>query len=69
MTRIAWPRLMQVGLGRLRLPPEVFWNLTPAEFMLMAGLGEGRAALSRAGLAELSARFPDVPAVRPAELE
>jgi uncharacterized phage protein (TIGR02216 family) len=69
MTRIAWPRLMQVGLGRLRLTPEVFWNLTPAEFMLMAGPGEGRAALSRAGLAELSARFPDMPAGQPAELE
>jgi uncharacterized phage protein (TIGR02216 family) len=69
MTGIAWARLMQVGLGRLRLAPEVFWNLTPAEFMLMAGLGEGRSALSRAGLAELSARFPDVPAARPAELE
>ena len=61
MTRIAWPGLMQLGLVQLRLAPEVFWSLTPAELMLMAGQGSGRAALTRSGLADLAARFPDKP--------
>ena len=59
MTRIAWPGLMRLGLVQLGLTPEVFWSLTPAELMLMAGMGRARAALTRAGLDELAARFPD----------
>jgi uncharacterized phage protein (TIGR02216 family) len=59
MTRIAWPRLMRLGLVHLGLAPEVFWNLTPAELMLLAGAGAPRAALTRAGLDALRARFPD----------
>ena len=59
MTRIAWPRLMRLGLVHLGLAPDVFWNLTPAELMLMAGAGEPGAALTRAALDELLARFPD----------
>ena len=69
MTRIAWSGLMRLGLVEMRLPPELFWGLTPAELMLMAGLGAGRAALTRAGLAELAARFPDKPRQERAELE
>lgn len=69
MTRIAWPGLMQLGLVHLRLPPDVFWDLTPAELMLMAGWAGERAALTRAGLAELAARFPDKPRERRAEPE
>ena len=61
MSRIAWPALMRLGLVQLGLTPEVFWNLTPAELMLMAGVGPGRPALDRAGLAALAARFPDTP--------
>jgi uncharacterized phage protein (TIGR02216 family) len=61
MTRIAWAGLMRLGLVQLRLAPEVFWGLTPAELMLIAGLGGGRPALTRAGLAGLAARFPDKP--------
>jgi uncharacterized phage protein (TIGR02216 family) len=26
--RIAWPRLMRLGLVELQLAPEVFWSLT-----------------------------------------
>ena len=59
MTRIAWAGLMRLGLVELRLAPAVFWELTPAELMLIAGVTRGREALSRAGLAELLARFPD----------
>lgn len=59
MSRVAWTRLMQLGLVRLRLSPEAFWSLTPAELMLMAGGGVGRETLTRAGLIELAAQFPD----------
>jgi len=59
MTRIAWGGLMRLGMAELRLTPEVFWSLTPAELMLIAGVGPGRAALTRAGLDDLLARFPD----------
>lgn len=59
MKRIAWPKLMQLGLVGLRLKPDEFWRLTPAELMLMAGGLETRDSLSRSGLAELAARFPD----------
>jgi uncharacterized phage protein (TIGR02216 family) len=61
VNRIDWPRLMRLGLVDLRLKPDEFWSLTPAELMLMAGLDGPGAALSRAGLAELIARFPDGP--------
>ena len=61
MTRVAWSRLMELGLARLGLAPEVFWSLTPAELMLIAGMQPGREAMTRAGLAELAARFPDAP--------
>lgn len=58
MTRIAWPRLMEVGFRGLGLTPAAFWDLTPAEFLLMAGFREP-AAMGRTGLEALIARFPD----------
>lgn len=61
MSRIAWPKLMRFGLVVLRLKPAEFWDLTPAELMLMAGADEAGPALSRTGLSELIARFPDAP--------
>lgn len=61
MSRIAWPKLLRLGLVELRLKPDEFWNLTPAELMLMAGLDEPGQTLTRSGLAELIARFPDGP--------
>lgn len=61
MSRIAWGGLMRLGLVELRLAPEAFWSLTPAELMLVAGIGPGRAAMTRAGLEQLLARFPDRP--------
>jgi uncharacterized phage protein (TIGR02216 family) len=61
MSRIAWPELMRVGLVRLRLAPDAFWALTPAELMLLAGAGRGPAPMTRAGLTDLVARFPDRP--------
>lgn len=59
MKRIDWPRLIRLGLVELRLRPCDFWDLTPAELLLLAGHGERREALTRAGLDELLARFPD----------
>lgn len=62
MKGVAWPALMRLGLVQLRLEPDVFWRLTPAELMLMAGAPEPGGALDRSGLADLIARFPDTPA-------
>lgn len=59
MTRIDWAGLMRLGLVELRLMPEVFWALTPAELLLIAGVGPAQAPLSRAGLTALLERFPD----------
>ena len=69
MTRVAWPELMRLGLVHLGLRPDVFWDLTPAELMLMAGIGGRRATLTRAGLKDLLARFPDAPRTGRTELE
>ena len=57
---IDWTALMRLGLHGLRLTPDQFWALTPAELSLMAGL-DPRAvpAMARDRLAELSALYPD----------
>jgi uncharacterized phage protein (TIGR02216 family) len=57
--RLDWAGLLRVGLVELRLAPDTFWGLTPAELMLIAGLGPRRGAMTRAGLDALIARFPD----------
>lgn len=58
-----WPALMRLGLGALRLPPDVFWSMTPAELRLAlegAGLvAEPGQALDRDALDTLMAAFPD----------
>ena len=59
MSKVDWRTLMRLGLVNLRLSPEIFWSLTPAELMLMAGLDREGASLSRGGFANLSAQFPD----------
>ncbi len=58
MKRFDWPALMRLGLGQLRLTPDQFWALTPAELALMAGL-DGARMMDRNGLAELMAIYPD----------
>ena len=50
---------MRLGLVELRLPPDRFWALTPAELMLMAGVEGGVSSLSRAGFTDMAASFPD----------
>lgn len=60
MSRIAWIELMQAGMSGLGLRPDEFWNLTPAEFLLMRGAAGGASAtLTRDALAALRADYPD----------
>lgn len=63
---IDWAELMRLGLGGLRLPPEVFWSMTPVELQcalegagLIARAGEG--PMARGAFEALMARFPDRP--------
>lgn len=67
MKRIAWHRLMQLGLAQLGLRPAEFWDLTPAELMLMVGADARAGALGRAEFEDLAARFPDLPRRRSTE--
>ncbi|WP_372604180.1 rcc01693 family protein [Actibacterium sp.] len=59
MTRFDWPGLMRAGLLGLRLRPDQFWALTPAELLLMLGHGSGPAPMARDRLNELARAFPD----------
>lgn len=54
-----WPGLMRLGMVQLRLAPDLFWSLTPAELMLLAGAEAAPGVMTRAGLAALLAQFPD----------
>jgi uncharacterized phage protein (TIGR02216 family) len=54
-----WPALMRAGINGLRLRPDEFWSLTPAELLLMLGAGSGSAPLSRSRLDELAQAYPD----------
>jgi uncharacterized phage protein (TIGR02216 family) len=56
---IDWRGLMRVGLHELRLRPDQFWRLTPAELRIMMGVDAATPPLTRARLAELAAAFPD----------
>jgi uncharacterized phage protein (TIGR02216 family) len=69
MSRIAWPKLMRLGLGELRLAPDTFWALTPVELMLLTGEGSCRAPISRGDFLDLAARFPDGAARTQMELD
>lgn len=59
MSRFDWPALMRAGMQGLRLMPDQFWQLTPAELRLLLGQGAGDAPMSRAGLDVLLAAYPD----------
>jgi uncharacterized phage protein (TIGR02216 family) len=50
---------MRAGMQGLGLQPAEFWRLTPAELMLMLGVGGAQAPLGRARLEELVAAYPD----------
>lgn len=59
MSAFDWPALMQAGVQGLRLTPEAFWRLTPAELRMMLGQGDCDAPLSRTGLNALMDAYPD----------
>ena len=57
---IDWPALMRLGLRDLRLAPDIFWDMTPAELALVAGLDPAAVpCMARARLDELRALYPD----------
>ena len=59
MNGFDWSALMRAGMLGLRLRPEQFWRLTPAELRLMLGQGGAEAPMNRAGLEALQAAYPD----------
>lgn len=59
MSRINWPRILGAGLRGLGLRPAEFWALTPAELMMMLGVGGGSSPLTRDRLDQLIQAFPD----------
>ncbi len=59
MTGIAWGRLMRLGLVELGLAPGVFWDLTPAELMFLAGGDSVAAPMRRSGLEAMMTLYPD----------
>ncbi|WP_265500841.1 rcc01693 family protein [Paracoccus beibuensis] len=56
-----WAGMMRAGLRELRLHPDQFWALTPAELGLMLGLGLLAPRMTRDRLTDLAARYPDTP--------
>ncbi|MCG7521266.1 rcc01693 family protein [Ruegeria sp. Ofav3-42] len=59
MSGFDWSALMRAGMTGLRLTPDQFWRLTPAELRLMLGQGAGMPSMNRAGLNALLAAYPD----------
>ena len=55
-----WAGLMRAGLRGLRLTPDQFWRLTPAELALMLGQADAARPMERGRLDALIARFPDI---------
>ncbi|MDE4304398.1 phage tail assembly chaperone [Phaeobacter gallaeciensis] len=67
MSGFDWPALLRLGLVGLRLSPDAFWRLTPAELRLMLAPVGADGALNRAGLEDLIAAFPDTPKAKDAD--
>lgn len=61
MSGLDWPALMRAGMTGLRLHPDAFWALTPAELRLMLGQEGSEAPLLSNGLEALMAAYPDGP--------
>jgi uncharacterized phage protein (TIGR02216 family) len=55
-----WDAVLHAGLCLLRLPPSVFWALTPRELFIMTGGFRPRTtSLGRSALSALMQDFPD----------
>lgn len=52
-----WTQLLRIALGQFRIPPDLFWSLTPYELGLIMGRDFMTSQINRAALAELEARF------------
>ena len=63
--RLNWAGLLQAGLQGLRLTPDQFWRLTPAELALMLGQTQVLRPMGRNALNELMRAFPDAPKREP----
>ncbi|MEM1074961.1 MAG: rcc01693 family protein [Pseudomonadota bacterium] len=59
MSGLDWSALQRAGLRHLRLTPEVFWALTPAELSVMLGHPEKTGPLLSDGLRALMDTYPD----------
>ena len=59
MSGFDWPALMRAGMRGLGLRPDQFWQLTPAELLLMLGANAADAPMGRARLEELAKAYPD----------
>ena len=59
MSSLTLPRLMALGLGALRLPPDAFWSISLPELLAALGPAAGLDAPARADLDALMQRFPD----------
>ena len=57
MSGFPWARMMELGLGVLRLPPSEFWRATPRE--IAAAFGSGRSSMARGEFEAMMARYPD----------
>lgn len=59
--RFPWDEAMTLGLGRLRLPPEIFWRLTLPELAAAARALQPprRNSIERASLQRLMQDYPD----------
>lgn len=60
--RFPWEEAMTLGLGTLRLSPEIFWRMTLPELAAAARAvrpHEPDGAMKRGELGELMTRFPD----------
>ncbi len=57
---------METGLGRLRLPAEAFWAMTPREFAAACAgaFGAAGGATDAGSLRALMAQFPDAAATK-----
>ena len=59
MSGLDWPALLRAGIQGLRLSPDAFWALTPAELQLMLGDPGRSGPLLSSGLDALMAAYPD----------
>ena len=55
--RFPWARIMHLGLGVLRLPPEQFWRATPRE--LAAAFAPVQRGFDRKAFEQLMKDHPD----------